>query len=52
MNVSKKGSEQRPLETMRVYTQSSKPNKTSGTILQNFQNNAKHRYTLLNIGAR
>lgn len=36
MNVSKKGSEQRPIEKKRVSSQSSKPNKTSGTILQSF----------------
>jgi hypothetical protein len=36
MNVSKKGSEQRPIETKRVSSQSSKPNKTSATIPQEF----------------
>jgi len=36
MNVSKKGLEQRPIETKRVSSQSSKPNETSGTILHEF----------------
>jgi len=36
MNISKNGSEQRPIETKRVSSLSSKPNETSVTILQEF----------------
>jgi len=36
MNISKNGSEQRPIETKRVSSQSLKPNETSGIILQEF----------------
>jgi hypothetical protein len=36
MNISMKGSEQRPIETKRVSSQSSKPNETSANILQEF----------------